>query len=122
MEIPYRFDVGDQRVPVVVQPIAVRVERDYAGRRGIVDVVVETQLDRSGVAGEDAEVDTIGRHVRTERMGSALRSDHVRILATLHAGVSMSAGGRRSFLRTWALISWLRYAGIDLRWAPPELA
>ena len=47
---PGRFDSGDQRVPIVKGAmVAIGMESDLAGRRGIIRRIKEEQFERLGV-------------------------------------------------------------------------
>ncbi len=59
---------GDEDVPVVIRPVAARVEGDELAGLGVFDVVVQRNLHLSGALGKDAEVDPFWLHRRSQRM------------------------------------------------------
>jgi hypothetical protein len=62
-----RLQVGHERVPVVIRPVPVRIERDDACRLRRLCVVEEQQFDGCGALREHAEVHAIRRHCGAER-------------------------------------------------------
>jgi hypothetical protein len=58
-----RGDAGDERVPIVIGPMGLGIERNDARRPVVVDIVEQTKLYNFAVLREHAEVDAaaIGR-------------------------------------------------------------
>ena len=66
-----RREAGHERMPVVVRPVALRRERDDAGRLRGTGAVEQQQLDLRGVLREHTEVDAAGESRRTQRRARA---------------------------------------------------
>ena len=66
-----------EHVPVVVRPVADRIEADHARRPGVIFPVKKQQLHACGAAGEDAEIDATVNDGGAKRTAVASVSNRV---------------------------------------------